>query len=91
MQPVAVHPPERLVVRRRLALDVGSAPDVLVRVLGLLRRRRCRVVAVHFHEADRHGPGRFELTVLAPPRTAERVQAWLLGLVDVNAVVDVTA
>ena len=81
-------PAERLVVRRRFALDVGAAPDVLVRVLGLLRRRQCRVVAVDFHEADRHGPGRFELTVLAPPRTAERVEAWLVSLVDVHAVVD---
>jgi acetolactate synthase regulatory subunit len=91
MPTVPVHPPARLVVRRRLALDVGAAPDVLVRVLTLLRRRQCRVVAVHFHEADRHGPGRFELTLLAPPRTADRVEAWLLSLVDVNAVVDADA
>jgi acetolactate synthase regulatory subunit len=62
-----------------------------VRVLTLLRRRQCRVVAVHFHEADRHGPGWFELTVLAPPRTADRVDAWLLNLVDVNAVLDADA
>jgi acetolactate synthase regulatory subunit len=77
---------ERTVVRRRFVLDVGTAPDVLVRVLGLLRRRQCRVVAVHFYEADRLGPGRFELTVLAPPRTVDRVEAWLGGLVDVYAV-----
>jgi acetolactate synthase regulatory subunit len=81
-------PDDHTVVRRRFALDVGTAPDVLVRVLALLRRRQCRVVAVHFHEADRHGPGRFELTVLAPPRTADRVDAWLSGLVDVYAVAD---
>jgi acetolactate synthase regulatory subunit len=91
MPTITAHPlahSERPVVRRHFALDVGDAPDVLVRVLGLLRRRQCRVVAVHFHQADRHGPGRFELTLLAPPRTAERVDAWLASLVDVHAVVD---
>ena len=88
---VALAPVEQHVVRRRFALDVGAAPDVPVRVLGLLRRRQCRVVAVDFHEADRHGPGRFELTVLAPPRTAERVEAWLAGLVDVHEVEAVVA
>ena len=75
-------------VRRRFALDVGAGPDVLVRVLGLLRRRQCHVVAVDFQEADRHRPGRFELTVLAPLRTADRVEVWLANLVDVNAVDD---
>jgi acetolactate synthase regulatory subunit len=79
---------ERTAVRRRFALEVGTAPNVLVRVLALLRRRQCRVVAVQFHEADRHGPGRFELTVLAPPRAVDRVEAWLGGLVDVYAVFD---
>ena len=73
-------------VRRRLALDVGEAPDGLMRVLTLLRRRQCRIVAVAFQHADRHGPGRLDLTVLAPRRTAHRLEAWLLGLVEVRAV-----
>ena len=84
----AAGPDQRTMVRRRVALDVGTAPDVLVRVLALLRRRQCRVIAVQFHEADRHGPGRFELTVVAPLRTVNRVEAWLGGLVDVYAVFD---
>jgi acetolactate synthase regulatory subunit len=79
---------EGAAVLRRLALDVGTARDVLVRVLALLRRRQCRIVAVHFQEADRHRPGRFELTILAPRRTVDRVDAWLAGLVDVYSVGD---
>jgi acetolactate synthase regulatory subunit len=75
-------------VRRRVALDVGRAPDVLVRVLTLLRRRQCRIVAVEFRETDHHGPGRFDVTIVAPARTADRVTEWLLGLVDVHEVSD---
>ena len=73
-------------VRRRITLDVGEGPDVLVRVLSLLRRRQCRILAVDFQETDRHGPGRFELTILAPRRSAHRLDAWLMGLVDVHAI-----
>jgi acetolactate synthase regulatory subunit len=75
-------------VRRRVVLDVGRAPDVLVRVLTVLRRRQCRIVAVEFRESDHHGPGRFDVTIVAPARTADRVAEWLLGLVDVYEVSD---
>ena len=61
----------------RLSLRVGAAPDVLLRVLVLLRRRQCRIATVAF------GHDRFELTVLAPPRAAGRLEAWLMALVDV--------
>jgi acetolactate synthase regulatory subunit len=71
---------------RRLAVATTGRDDVLVRVLGLLRRRRCRIVAVDFREADAHGPGRFELTVEVPPRADSALECWLLGLVDVVAV-----
>jgi acetolactate synthase regulatory subunit len=67
----------------RLALETTGTGDVLVRVLTLLRRRGCRIVAVDFHEGDRHGPGRLELSVDAPPRIEHRLETWLLGLVDV--------
>jgi acetolactate synthase regulatory subunit len=67
----------------RLALETTGTGDVLVRVLTLLRRRGCRIVAVDFHEGDRHGPGRLELSVDAPPRIEHRLESWLLGLVDV--------
>jgi acetolactate synthase regulatory subunit len=68
---------------RRYAVETTGRGDVLVRALALLRRRGCRIVAVDFHEADRHGPGRFELCVQAPPRTEHRIEAWLAALVDV--------
>jgi acetolactate synthase regulatory subunit len=69
----------------RIVLDTNPEPDVLVRVLTVLRRRGCRIVAVDFHEADQHGPGRFEVTVRAPARIGHRLEAWLSGLVDVRA------
>jgi acetolactate synthase regulatory subunit len=71
---------------RRLALETTVREDVLVRVLTLLRRRGCRIVALDFHEADRHGPGRLELAIEAPPRIEHALENWLLGLVDVIAV-----
>jgi acetolactate synthase regulatory subunit len=67
----------------RIALETTGTGDVLVRVLTLLRRRGCRIVAVDFHEGDRHGPGRLELSVDAPARIEHRLESWLLGLVDV--------
>src|SRR3954469_18492220 len=68
---------------RRFAVETTGRGDVLVRVLALLRRRGCRIVAVDFHEADRHRPGRFDVCVDAPPRTEHRIEAWLGALVDV--------
>jgi acetolactate synthase regulatory subunit len=67
----------------RIALETTGTGDVLVRVLTLLRRRGCRIVAVDFHEGDRHGPGRLEVSVHAPGRIEHRLESWLLGLVDV--------
>jgi acetolactate synthase regulatory subunit len=78
-RPVAA-PPART---RRYAVETTGREDVLVRVLGLLRRRGCRIVAVDFHEADRHRPGRFDVCVELPPRTEHRIEAWLSALVDV--------
>jgi acetolactate synthase regulatory subunit len=68
---------------RRYAVETTGRDDVLVRALALLRRRGCRIVAVDFHEADRHGPGRFGVCIEAPPRTEHRIEAWLSALVDV--------
>lgn len=71
----------------RLELQTTGRDDVLVRVLTLLRRRGCRIVAVDFHQGDRHGPERFELAIEAPARIEHRLECWLLGLVDVMEVV----
>jgi acetolactate synthase regulatory subunit len=68
---------------RRYSVETTGRGEVLVRALALLRRRGCRIVAVDFHEPDRHGPGRFDVCVEAPPRTERRIQAWLEALVDV--------
>src|SRR4051812_4764647 len=68
---------------RRYAVETTGRGDVLVRALSLLRRRGCRIVAVDFHEADRHGPCRFDVCIEAPPRTEHRIEAWLGALVDV--------
>jgi acetolactate synthase regulatory subunit len=68
---------------RSFSLTTTGTDDVLVRALTLLRRRGCRIVAVGYHEGDRHRPARLELAVDAPPRTAHRLESWLLGLVDV--------
>jgi len=71
---------------RRFELETTGREDVLVRVLTLLRRRGCRIVAVDFHEGDRHRPERFELAIDAPTRIDHRLESWLTGLVDVVAV-----
>jgi acetolactate synthase regulatory subunit len=89
--PIAAPPAAPAARPHRLALETTGRGDVLVRTLALLRRRGCRIVAVDFREADRHGPGRFEVAVEPPPRTGHRVEAWLLGLVDVVRVVDAGA
>ena len=87
-QPRTIPPPLDLGAARprRYAVETTGRGDVLVRALALLRRRGCRIVAVDFHEADRHGPGRFEVCVEAPPRTEHRIEAWLSALVDVVGV-----
>ena len=72
--------------RCRLSLTTGAESDVVLRVLVLLRRRGCSVVAVNFRRADRHGPGCFEVSVEAPSRIRHRLEEWLMGLVDVLAV-----
>ena len=69
-----------------LDLEVVDGPDVLPRVLSVLRRRRCAIRAVDFRAADRHGPARLLLGVDAPLAHAHLVSAWLEALVDVLAV-----
>ena len=77
-------------VQRTLELQVGESPDVLVRVLGLLQRRRCRVLQVDFVARDRHYPGRLLICLATPPGRAHCVERWLANLVDVLAVESVS-
>jgi acetolactate synthase regulatory subunit len=87
MSAIAIAPVAAAAARpRRLALETTGRDDVLVRVLTLLRRRGCRIVAVDFHQSDRHRPERFELAIDAPARIEHALENWLMGLVDVIAV-----
>lgn len=69
-----------------LTLTVADSPDVLVRVLTLLRRRGCVVRSVEFSTGDRHRPSRLDIGYVPPSRCAGAVPAWLENLVDVIAV-----
>ena len=71
---------------RRFRLLTTEAPDALVRVLCLVRRRGCTVVSVDFLASDRHRPGRLDIAVRTDTRVAHRLGAWLLQLVDVLGV-----
>jgi acetolactate synthase regulatory subunit len=82
---VDVPPPA---VRRAVALEVRDTPDVLVRVLCVLRRRNCVIAGVDFRAADQHRPGRLTVVYEPPPRCRDAVTAWLANLVDVIAVED---
>jgi acetolactate synthase regulatory subunit len=69
-----------------LMVEFGdAADDVLLRVLSILHRRRCRVTAADF-AADRRTTGRLALRVQAPAAHADRVAHWLNSLVDVRHV-----
>ena len=66
-----------------LELDVHDGPDVLVRVLTTLRRRRCEITHVDYVARDRHHPGRMVIAIETPRAHAHCVEAWLANLVDV--------
>jgi acetolactate synthase small subunit len=69
-----------------LELDVHDGPDVLVRVLTTLRRRRCEITHVEYFARDRHHPGRMVIGIRTPSAHAHCVQAWVANLVDVVGV-----
>ena len=67
-------------------LTVRDAPAVLDRVVQTCRSRQCTIVALSFHAADRHRPGRVELTLEAPGRAVRLAVERLRRLVDVELV-----
>ncbi len=71
---------------KRLSVELNGSPDAIVRVLIVLRRRRCRVTSVEFVAGDRHYEGRLEIGVAAPASHAHCVEDWLGQLVDVRSV-----
>jgi len=84
--PVAGAPPHERSVARRLELATTGGHDLLPRVLGWLRRRGCTCTSVEYRVADRHGPGRFVMTVQAPRRHADRLGRGLENFVGVISV-----
>jgi acetolactate synthase regulatory subunit len=76
-------PPVLSGVQVRLRLQTTGEPDTLPRVLNWLRRRGCLLSRVDYAADDRHGPGRFVLAVVVPPRHQHRLAAGLGGIVGV--------
>jgi acetolactate synthase small subunit len=66
-----------------LRLSVRSNPDVLHRVVSVCRRRTLEI------ESMRYDRGRIALAVVGRDDQTRHIRRWLLGLVDVLAVVDV--
>jgi acetolactate synthase small subunit len=75
-----------MTTRRNLELSVTASQEVLFRVLGLLQRRRCRVLNVDYVAGDRHNPGRLTIAVEAPAGYAHCLEHWVGNLVDVMEV-----
>src|SRR5262249_10505163 len=79
-------PPAVSGVAVRLRLSTTGEPDTLPRVLNWLRRRGCALTRVDYATEDRHGPGRFVVAVVVPPRHQHRLAAGLGGIVGVMEV-----
>ena len=75
-----------MTTKQTLELQITASQEVLVRVLGLLQRRRCRVLQVDYVAGDRHYPGRLLIGVEVPAGHAHCVETWLGNLVDVLGV-----
>ena len=75
-----------MTTKRNLELQITASQEVLVRVLGLLQRRRCRILQVDYVAGDRHYPGRLLIGVEAPAGHAHCVESWVSNLVDVLGV-----
>lgn len=67
-----------------LKLSVRSNPDVLHRVVSVCRRRTLEI------ESMRYDRGRIALAVVGRDDQTRHISRWLLGLVDVLDVVDVS-
>jgi acetolactate synthase regulatory subunit len=71
---------------RRLRIDVAGDPDVLLRVMVVLRRRGFLVRSVEFRAGDHHAPPRLHMTVAPRTRLDHQLAAWLGNVVGVVAV-----
>ena len=68
---------------RRYELTTTGGGDVLMRVIGLIRRRCGEVVALDFRRGDRHRPPTLDVVVAIDPRLAATLAPRLAGLVEV--------
>jgi acetolactate synthase regulatory subunit len=71
---------------RRYELSTTGGSEVLLRVIGLVRRRYGEVVALDFHRGDRHRPSVLEIAVAIDRRQGSTLGLRLAGLIDVLAV-----
>ncbi|MEA2197891.1 MAG: hypothetical protein QOJ25_1942 [Solirubrobacteraceae bacterium] len=68
---------------RRYELSTTDGGDVLMRVIGLVRRRCGEVVALEFRRGDRHRPPVLEIAVAIDRRQGSSLAARLAALIDV--------
>jgi acetolactate synthase regulatory subunit len=68
-----------------LDVEVVDTPEVVARVLTILCRRKCHLVALDY-AADAHGRGHLHLEFVQPARHGHCVEAWIDNLVGVVAV-----
>jgi acetolactate synthase regulatory subunit len=86
--PSSPAPPTSVGRQRRLSVHTTDDPDVLLRVLTVLRRRGFAVHGLEFRAGDRHAPARLDVTVEAQTRLGHQLEAWLLNVVGVLSVTD---
>lgn len=69
---------------RAWRLRLSDEPDAVVRVLTVLRRRRCRIRRIDYDAGDRHRPATW-LRIAAVPDGGrpDAMEAWLRALPDV--------
>lgn len=84
MTPAAAHPANvQAPPLRRYELTTTGGDGVLLRVIGLVRRRCGEVVALDFRGGDRHRPPTLEIVVAIDARLAPTLAPRLAGLIEV--------
>jgi acetolactate synthase small subunit len=76
---------------RRFSLLVADRPDVLLRVCGLLLRRRATVGTLSYGPARHPGWARLDLELTVDERHGRGLEERLAGLVDVRDVAELRA
>ena len=74
---------------RRLRIDIAGDPDVLLRVMVVLRRRGFLVRSVEFRAGDHHAPPRLHMTVAPRTRLDHQLAAWVGNVVGVVSVEEI--